>query len=165
MKNTIRRRAYHEAGHALMAHILGLKIYHANLKTTGIREGEVLFSAIPSWKKYFPSFFSNEMRDNLSFVKVCMAGIIAETLLTPTDARPEFSHTDNRLCEKHYRIAKQQRPFWVKEPDFLSMENVGIGVINTLSTPENVRKIRKLARALVRHGELTGEEIEKILAE
>jgi hypothetical protein len=174
MKNSIRIAAYHEAGHIVMANINKIKINRVVCSNKKSVWGDVIakYRAEKEGITYTPpekfiraytcmESVESDFGTCVKMALVCAAGIASEELLIPKDSSP--NHAVQDVIDYGYWI-DCGRKFLGNFSDL-----VDGWAIRYLDEPENKKKLRLIARALVRKchttGELSGEEIEKILNE
>lgn len=146
---------YHEAGHAVMASLLGVPILSATVASDktehGERQGHVC-------TKNISSVFREPEKLAVAALQMLLAGCLSEMLLSPKGFTSKLSHkifaTDlykaNALIKGIKKVAPEFSPEIVYEE-----------TLTVLS--KNKKSIRHLARALAHKHTLNQEEIYAIL--
>ena len=174
----LRRRAYHESGHAVAAKVFGIGIKKLDLHERPTETESLVFGGeIVTEFGFLPFMFryltcratSSFLVDYLNRARMCLGGYCSERMFARRESDRNGSYPDMLHALRFIREASESRPIWMIGRKIPTLEDLALEVKSNLSTPENKKKLRRIARALVRKcrttGELSGEEIEKILAE
>jgi hypothetical protein len=158
---TLRKTAYHEAGHAAMAYELGLAIRSATIREDAVHNtlGEVMFSGSPGWaipdKREFD--VQRALRYWQKHVMVDFAGQIAEKLYTGRVLQASHSGDDHHALDLALRltISGESATAW--------LHWLFVSVRDELSMPAQQVAVAQLAQALMQHETLSGRQIRQIL--
>jgi len=166
----VRLAAYHEAGHVLVAHEKKFTKIRAIIKLQRHNDGKnTLFNG--AFTSCFPAIYGRGriyrksllINERIDTVEYALAGKIAEELLCPKSFRAVDCGSDMKQAARFYNEAFVLSDVFKLEP----FENVEKRVKDLLLLPESKKKLRTLARALVRSCRKTGvlfeNEIDKIL--
>jgi len=151
----LRNNAFHEAGHVVMARLMGIKIVNASVTE---REGTVEL-APEEFETRGKAFFSGLNIKNALFplVFVSLAGIVSERLTDWEHHRARGADDDEYHAEKYLaEVAKHESGV----PSIFTFVDETKEV---LEKPENLAMIRKVAEELVRKHELSAREIDSLL--
>jgi len=157
---------YHEAGHAIIARRLGIKIKKIvighNKKENRDGYVETVLSLDPM--EILISIASRCcMNSFLNEARRSVAGYASELVFAPKRAKKDLSATDFEKAEMYRAKALLSRPIYVHRKKVPEVKVILEEVKEMLCEPKTRAELFKLARALVRRREMTGEEIEKLL--
>ena len=155
-----KRTAYHEAGHVVAAHVLGLDITGVTIVPGEESFGRYLGHAgVPV--DYALVYNSDLADDYLERQLVCYyAGAVAEEVLTgePVDWRPGGHYNSDwngsANCVVELAGYDEEKQAQVSESGWMKAQTI---------MAENWDKVRTLAEALIEHGKMDPDRVESLL--
>jgi len=157
---------YHEAGHAIIARRLGIEIkkivigYDEEEDCEGYVETATSFYSV----NIFISFASRRyMNSFLNEVRCYVAGYASQLVFAPKRAEKKQSARDFEKAGLFCAYALVTRPIYAHREEVPEVEVILEEVKEMLREPKTRAELFKLARALVRRPEMTGEEIDELL--
>ena len=150
--------AYHEAGHAVMAYFLGVRVLSASIQPEeGISEGHVLFPGVPTWVENNDS--PRAYRWLEYSVRVAMAGPVAYRIHTGTHSEHAASSDSRQAVDLAYHACGSTRQVeaW--------LHWLHVVVEEYLSSPMRWKAVEAVAAALLKHKRLSGRRLRKIIQE
>ncbi|GEM_PF-6224900 len=137
--------AYHESGHAVMGHLLGVRVDHATIVPNNSVAGQVVYTV--TFDKLPPS----------QQVMIAIAGPIAEDMVTET---PRFATFEDLLTfsESDGRGVIQAINRYRKEVDVPGHYQVATYLLN-----KHRQSIDEIAQSLLEKNRLTGKEVAEII--
>jgi ATP-dependent Zn protease len=142
--------AYHEAGHTVVAHALGIGIERVSI----VEDEESVGISVSPLREGFDYYLDADADEYLGkHLVVCQAGAVAEEILT--GELPELEGNDREgAVEILFRIADHED----SEAKGQESEDMARDILR-----DNWPKVRNLAEALLEHRELSGKEVEALL--
>ena len=162
MKTSVEAVAYHEAGHAIMAWLLNVRIRKATIVPDAragslghVRHEKLLLGKFPE--------FDNSDRQRIRIEKlivVCLAGPIAQVLFRPRSFRKYHASSDWKQAVDLSSLCNGSDPAITKHLAYLE-----IRTRDSLQTPSNRVFIECVAKELVNKHTLSGKEVSAICRE
>jgi ATP-dependent Zn protease len=146
------RVAYHEAGHTVVAHSLGIGVERVSI----VEDEDSLGISRSPLREGFDYYLDEDADEYLGkHLVVCQAGAVAEEILT--GQLPELEGNDRegtveiliRISDPENNVAKHQE----------SMDRA------REILRDNWPKVQRLAAALLKHRELSAEQVEDLLSD
>ena len=157
LRLSTRATAYHEAGHAIAAHVLGRQIKRMTIVPNKSENyaGCVFFGKQPSVKGIDTDPSPKIRRAAEQRILVSLAGLCAQRLFNPRTCRSFHGHEDFKvilLYVGHLMRENETEPFlkWME----VRTENI---------LRDNWKAVEVLADELIRRRELTGQEAHQII--
>ncbi|MCK9352480.1 MAG: hypothetical protein WCT49_05890 [Candidatus Paceibacterota bacterium] len=154
-KKRLRKHAYHEAGHAVMARLLNLPVDHVYMNNTS---GGVYYS--DETVKHINEALATGTRLGewiIPHILVLTAGKTAENIFSIQNRRSRSAEGDDQQILKfHARLSECSSLPVIGIADFFTL------AYEMLDRRDNRGRIKKVAHALFTHRKLSGTDLEKI---
>jgi ATP-dependent Zn protease len=150
--------AYHEAGHALIAHLLGGKVKQVTIDPDNDDGPERLGDTQVRWRR---SCGEKELAQNM--IQVCLAGPVAEMIYSGDPYHPGVVPEWAADWRDAWETA--QLLFPIERQRLQYLEQVSIELYHRMKQDDLWAALASLADHLLAHETLEHEEIEEIVSE